>query len=37
MDESFAFMRQPDKVHQGTHGELVALVTDFKVSFTADV
>jgi hypothetical protein len=37
MDESFAFMNQPGKVHEGVHGELVSLVTDFKVSFTADI
>jgi len=37
LDESLQFMRQPGKVKSGTHGELVELVTDFKVSFTADV
>jgi len=37
LDESLAFMRQPGKVKSGAHGELIELVTDFKVSFTADV
>ena len=37
LDESLVFMRQPGKVKEGAHGELIELVTDFKVSFTADV
>ena len=37
LDESLVFMRQPGKVREGTHGALIELVTDFKVSFTADV
>ena len=37
LDEAMAFMRQPHKVMEGPHGELVALVSEFKVSFTADV
>ncbi len=37
LDESLAFMRLPGKVREGAHGELTELVTDFKVSFTADV
>jgi hypothetical protein len=37
LDASFAFMREPPKVKEGSHGELLELVTDFKVSFTADV
>ncbi|HEY8960772.1 MAG TPA: DUF6614 family protein [Luteolibacter sp.] len=37
LDESFAFMRQPKKKEEGAHGELMRLVTDFKVSFTTDV
>ena len=37
LDESLNFMRQPGKVRAGAHGELIELVTDFKVSFTADV
>lgn len=36
LDDSLAFMRQPGRVKSGAHGELVGLVTDFKVSFTAD-
>jgi hypothetical protein len=37
LDDSFAFMKQPGRIKEGPHGELVALVADFKVSFTADV
>jgi hypothetical protein len=37
LDEAFAFMRQPNKKEEGPHGELMRLVADFKVSFTADV
>ena len=36
-EASLAFMREPGRVHGGTHGELIKLVTDFKVSFTEDV
>ena len=36
-EESLAFMRAPGRVHGGTHGELIKLVTDFKVSFTEDL
>ena len=37
LDESFAFMREPGRKEAGAHGELMRLVADFKVSFTADV
>jgi hypothetical protein len=37
LDDSFAFMRQPQKIKEGAHGELIELVTNFKVSFTIDV
>ena len=37
LDESLAFMRQPKKTEEGAHGELMRMVADFKVSFTADV
>ena len=37
LDASFAFMREPARVTDGAHGELIHLVTDFKVSFTTDV
>ena len=37
LDESFAFMRQPQKKEEGAHGELMKMVAEFKVSFTADV
>ena len=37
LDDSFAFMRQPKKKEEGAHGELMRMVADFKVSFTADV
>ncbi|MBC8096699.1 MAG: hypothetical protein H7Y43_12895 [Akkermansiaceae bacterium] len=37
LDESFAFMRQPQRKEEGAHGELMKMVSDFKVSFTADV
>jgi hypothetical protein len=37
LDDSLAFMRQPQKVKEGAHGELIELVTNFKVSFTVDV
>lgn len=36
LEESLQFMRQPGRVKSGAHGELVELVTDFKVSFTMD-
>jgi|SRR5579871_3588205 len=37
LDDSFTFMRQPQKIKEGAHGELIELVTNFKVSFTVDV
>jgi hypothetical protein len=37
LEESFAFMRRPQKLKEGPHGELMELVGDFKVSFTTDV
>jgi hypothetical protein len=37
LDDSSAFMRQPQKIKEGAHGELIELVTNFKVIFTADV
>lgn len=37
LDESFAFMRQPRKKEEGAHGELMRMLAEFKVSFTADV
>ncbi|MCX6972171.1 MAG: hypothetical protein NTV93_18750 [Verrucomicrobia bacterium] len=37
LDESFAFMHQPQKKEEGAHGELMKMVADFKVSFTTDV
>ena len=37
LDDSLRFMRQPGKVHEGAHGELIEFVTEFKVSFTKDV
>ena len=37
MDDSFAFMREPRRKEEGAHGELMRMVTDFKVSFTSDV
>jgi hypothetical protein len=36
LDESFAFMRQTGKKEEAPHGKLMALVTDFKISFTTD-
>lgn len=33
---AFAFLAEPGRMHGGAHGELIRLVTDFKVSFTAD-
>jgi hypothetical protein len=36
LDASFSSMRQPPRFRDGAHGELADLVTDFKVSFTAD-
>jgi hypothetical protein len=36
LDASLAFMRQPGKKDEGAHGELMHMVADFKVSFTAD-
>ncbi len=35
-EASLAFMRQPGRVREGAHGDLLGLVTDFRVSFTAD-
>jgi hypothetical protein len=37
LDESFAFMRQPRRKEEGAHGELMRMLAEFKVSFTADV
>jgi hypothetical protein len=37
LDESLAFMRQPEKKDEGAHGELMHLVGEFKVSFSTDV
>jgi hypothetical protein len=37
LDESLAFMREPRKKEEGAHGELMRMVSDFKVSFTTDV
>jgi hypothetical protein len=37
LDESFAFMREPGRKEAGAHGDLMRMVTDFKVSFTTDV
>jgi hypothetical protein len=37
LDDSMAFMRQAQKIEEGAHGELIELVTNFKVSFTIDV
>ena len=37
LDASFAFMRQPGKMTDGAHGELISRVTDFRVSFSIDV
>jgi len=37
LDESLAFMRQPGRKEEGAHGELMHMVGEFKVSFTADV
>lgn len=37
LDESFAFMRLPQKKEEGAHGELMSMVADFRVSFTIDV
>ncbi|HXB02001.1 MAG TPA: DUF6614 family protein [Opitutaceae bacterium] len=37
LDDSMAFMRQAQKIKEGAHGELIELVTNFKVSFTVDV
>ncbi len=36
LDDAMAFMRQPGKVHEGAHGRMMGLITDFKVSFSAD-
>ncbi len=36
LDDSLAFMRQPGKVHEGAHGRMIGLITDFKVSFSED-
>ncbi|HXC01967.1 MAG TPA: DUF6614 family protein [Opitutaceae bacterium] len=37
LDDSMAYMRQAQKIKEGAHGELIELVTNFKVSFTIDV
>ena len=37
LDDSFAFMRQPEKLKAGAHGRLMEQVAEFKVSFTTDV
>ncbi len=37
LDDSFAFMRQPSKVHEGAQVRLIEQVAEFKVSFTTDV
>jgi len=37
LDASFAIMRRPQMKETGPHGELMELVTNFKVSFTTDV
>ncbi len=37
LDASFDHMRQPGKKEEGAHGELMKMVAEFKVSFTADV
>jgi hypothetical protein len=37
LDDSFAFIRQPQKLKEGTHGKLMEQVAEFKVSFTTDV
>jgi hypothetical protein len=37
LDEALAYMRQPRKKEEGGHGELMEIVGDFRVSFTADV
>lgn len=37
LDDSFAFMHQGKRIAEGAHGELMKLVSEFKVSFSADV
>jgi hypothetical protein len=37
LDDSFTFMRQPEKLKEGAHGRLMEQVAEFKVSFTKDV
>ena len=37
LDDLFAFMGQPQNKQEGAHGELMGMVTEFKVSFTIDV
>jgi hypothetical protein len=37
LDDSFTFMRQPEKRKEGAHGSLMEQVAEFKVSFTKDV
>jgi len=37
LDDLFAFMSQPQNKVEGAHGELMRMVTDFRVSFTIDV
>jgi len=36
LDATMAFMQEPGKVMTGPHGEMIALVGEFKVSFAAD-
>lgn len=35
-EAGLAYMREPGRVHGGAHGEVIELVVDFRVSFTAD-
>jgi hypothetical protein len=37
LDDSFAFIRRPQKLKEGAHGKLMEQVAEFKVSFTTDV
>ena len=37
LDDSFTFMRPPQKLKEGAHGKLLEQVAEFKVSFTTDV
>ena len=36
LDAAMAFMRQPGKKEAGPHGQLMHILADFRVSFTAD-